>query len=184
MNNDKAKPGFFAAPLSGWPRAGRLAFTALAALALGAGAIALTGAGTGGAENAASEKAAILTGVNGEMVKAPAAKRGGGQFRGSPASGAASQHGAQLHLAAWGHLSVGDQLTLTAKDGKTLTYQIIGLRAANDGASGLNPNLPAPEFALVTCVPYAAAAGPGPWCYVLEAVSLPAKPEPAVQHKL
>ena len=82
---------------------------------------------------------------------------GPGHLDGTPEAGAPGTAVFAAHrdtqFAGLGKLGLGDLVTVTGRDGRTLRFRVTGTRVARWDASGIDPRAPGRHLDLVTCWP-------------------------------
>jgi len=116
------------------------------------------------------QSAVVLSGISGEAMAF-----GPGYHTGTPAPG---QSGTSViaahrdtHFSFLKYLNLGDQITIKTTQGISRSYTIKRFRVVNWNESGIDPDAPGRNIALVTCWPLE-AVGTGPLRFVVEAEGL------------
>lgn len=102
----------------------------------------------------------VLRGGSGQSLAFGPGHLDGTPEAGEPGTAVFAAH-RDTQFAGLGQLGPGDTVTVTGRDGRTLSFRVTGTRVARWDASGIDPQAPGRHLDLVTCWPLEALqAGP------------------------
>lgn len=116
-----------------------------------------------------AKSAVILSGVSGEAMAFGPGHHLETPYPGRPGTSVIAAH-RDTHFEFLRYIVLGDLITVTGRTGKTYSFEVTGLRVVSWSESGIDPDAPGTNLALVTCWPFGSTE-PGPLRYVVEAES-------------
>ena len=111
----------------------------------------------------------VLAGASGRSLAFGPAHLGVSSIPGSPGNAIISGH-RDTHFRFLGDLELGDELTVTVRDGRTLTYRVTDLAIAHVDDVSIELVTPRRKMILVTCYPFEAIDPGTPYRYIVSTV--------------